>query len=151
MIVAPTPCFFIVKAEGEAAAQLIAEVEPKVAHDIETVILISADFESDISAVNSMDRSVGHLVSISSDTSATKETYNPLYIPSDMASVDEMLVLEPRADGIRFSGMAGNPFMLKMVEVTEKDEPLITAKIEYRPFDIPSYSDIVLAAATRLN
>ena len=154
MIIAPTPCYFLLKAEGDAAAQLVAELSPGTATDIDSVILVSSDFDSDISAVNSMTRSIQHIqdcTQLPATSLTTKEQYNPLYLPGNMEVLDEMLNLDARTDNIRFVGMNGNPYTLKIVEVLNDGDPLITAKLEYRPFDIPAYSDIVTARAAALN
>lgn len=153
MIIAPTPCYFVIKAEGEAASHVVSEVSPLVGNDIMTAVLVSADFESDIQAVHYMDTATAHITAQTpAEAIETKTEYNPLYIPGDMSSVDEMLNLDPRNDGIRFVGMSGNPYLLKTVEVKNGDEQLIVGKVEYRPFDIPGYNEIVESrSSTHLN
>lgn len=147
MIVAPTSCYFMLKIEGEAATQLISEISPGAGSDIVTAMLASADFESDLYAVNNLDKTIEYIRSQTarSDTETTVEKYNPLYIPGEMGMVDEALNLDSRTDGIRFVGFNGNPFILKTVEVSDGDTQLIIAKVEYRPFEIPTYSELVLS------
>jgi len=145
MISAPTSCFYLMKVEGEAVHSVAAELSPSTAADIEVAIFTSADFENDIVAVNSLATGFNHVKSISllGDTLQVDERYNPLYVPSPIEKIDEMLILDPRADGVRFVGFSGNPFTLKAMEAKAGDETLISAKVDYRPFDMPAYSDIV--------
>ena len=149
MIIAPTPCYFIVKAEGEAASSVISEVSPTTGADITTAVLVSADFEVDILAVNYMQKATDRILQTAGDVE-TVEKYNPLYVPGPMENVDEMLNLDARHDGIRFVGMSGNPYLLKTLVATSGDQQVLSAKVEYRPFDIPGYSDIVAANETQL-
>jgi hypothetical protein len=152
MIVAPTSCYFVIKAEGEAAAAVILEVSPTTGHDITTAILVSADFETDILAVNYMDKAMARIIAGSGPDIETTVRYNSLYIPGPMEAIDDLLNLDPRNDGIRFVGMSGNPFLLKTVEAKSGDENVVTAKVEYRPFDIPGYNEMVESnAKMRLN
>jgi hypothetical protein len=148
MITAPTSCFFMLRAESEAAQQVVAEFAPRSANDIESVVLVSADFESDVNADVSLTTSMDHITSLScitADRLDVQSTYNPLYVPGTMSSIDETLNLDARHDNIRFVGMNGNPYTLKIIEVKDGDDTMIAAKIEYRQFEIPSYSDIVQA------
>lgn len=145
MIIAPTAAYYMVKAEGEAAENMVSELSPSTASDIATVILVSADFEVDIMAVHNLSRSIEYIKgSLHDPKMSVDEKYNPLYMPAPMEQVDEMLNLDPRNDGIRFVGMNGNPYTLKTVEMKANgDEPLVTGKVDYRPFDFPGYSEIV--------
>lgn len=144
MITAPTSCFYMIKAEGEAASQMLAEFAPGCASDIDAVILFSSDFDCDISAINSLDATVRH---IKNQTylvdEEIKEEYNPLYFQSSMQKIDDAMMLDARTDGFRFTAMHGNAYALKTVEVKDGDTLVISAKIEYRPFDFPAYSEIV--------
>lgn len=146
MIIAPTTCYFMLKTEGEAAVQMVSEISPGSSSDISSAILVSADFESDLYAINSLTKAIAHIqerTPFNPDDTVTEEKYNPLYIPGDMALIDDVLNLDPRTDGIRFVGMNGNPFIVKTVEITEGEVQIIAAKVEYRAFDIPGYSELV--------
>lgn len=154
MIVAPTSCFFLVKAQGEAAVQVVSSISPGAANDIESVILLSSDFKSDIDAANKMHASIDSISKqslIPEHLLQTTEQYNPLYIPSEPSAVDEMLQLDARTDGIKFTGMHGNPFTFKTVEILQNFSPVIQGKIEYHPFDLPSYSEIIQEDINRIN
>jgi hypothetical protein len=151
MITAPTPCFYMLKVEGEVAQQFVAELSPSSAKDIISAVLVSSDFDIDIAAVNSFDASITSMRALSPSADIVEE-YNPLYVPSGLDVLDQHMQSEQRGDAIRFVGMNGNPFILKTVEITQGDEPLISGKIEYRPFELPSYSDIVASIeSTQLN
>lgn len=151
MIIAPTPCYFVVKGEGEVASHIVAEVSPKTSSDIATAVLVSSDFDSDITAVNYMDQAAASITAATHIADAeTVVRYNPLYIPGPIERIDELLQHDGRGDAIRFVGMSGNPYLLKVVEVkgSRDEQALLSAKVEYRPFDIPGYSEIVESNAS---
>lgn len=143
MIIAPTTCYYVVRAEGETAQQIVAEVSPSVGLDIITAVLVSADYESDIQAVCHMDKSIGHLDKLSYGGLTRNEKFNPLYIPGDMELVDDLLAHDSKGETIRFVGMSANPFLFKTVEVMSGEDQVAIGKVEYRPFEIPGYSEIV--------
>lgn len=143
MIVAPTTCYFVVKTEGEAASMIVSEVSPTTGHDIATAILVSADFQTDILAVNYMDKATARIIDSAGPDIETVVKYNPLYVPGPMSAIDDLLNLDPRTDGIRFVGMNGNPYLLKTVEAKCGDQYILTAKVEYREFEIPGYHELV--------
>lgn len=152
MITSPTSCFYMIKAEGEAAASMLVDLVPGCASDIDAVILLSSDFDSDISAINSLDATVKHIKDQTYLVDAeVKEEYNPLYFQSDMQKIDDAMMLDASTEGFRFTAMRGNAYALKTVEVMDGDTLLISAKIEYRPFDFPAYSEIVASNQTLLN
>ncbi len=151
MITAPTTSFYMVKAEGEAAENLAADISPSAAGDIASAIIVSADFEVDIMAINNMRTAIDRLkLPMSAESLTIDEKFNPLYLPAPMEAVDEMLVLDARADGIRFVGMQGNPFTLVSTEITAMDEPIISGTVQYRSFEVPSYSEIVADRSSKL-
>lgn len=141
MITAPTTCYFIIRAEGEAAAHVVSAISPAVSTDIATAILMSADFESDVQAACHMDSATAHIALVAhAEGLETYTKYNPLYMPGSASEMDDMF--SPSSNGgIYFSGMSGNPYLFKTVEVKSGEVELLTAKVEYRPFDIPEYSD----------
>lgn len=148
MIQPDTSSYYVIKTDGEAAGAVVAEISPKVGHDILTAILVSADYQSDIQTVNGMDTSLRHIATLTPGSELrTEEKYNPIYMPGTMEMVDEVLSIEPRENGIRFVGFSGNPFILKTVEVHNGDEQLVVAKVEFRPYDIPGYTELIEARA----
>ncbi len=145
MIIAPTSCYFVIRTEGEAAAHVVSEVSPAVSNDITTAVLVSADFQSDIQAVSFMDSATAHITAATPAVALETHTkYNPLYMPGGMSEVDDMLSSDS-SGAMHFSGMSGNPYLFKTVEVKNGEEELLTARVEYRPFEIPAYSDIIKA------
>jgi hypothetical protein len=136
----------MLKTEGETAQQVISEISPSAGVDISSAIMMSADFESDLVAVHSLSAALAHVRSRSpvNEQEVTEEKYNPLYVPGSVGELDDVLSLDPRTENIRFVGMGGNPFILKTIEVNDGETPIIAAKVEYRPFDIPTYSELVL-------
>lgn len=153
MIIANTPCFYLVRASGEAAESVTSRFSPATASDIETVVLLSTDFDSDIEATQSMDQvlekvacGMPHFTILEA-----QEKYNPLYTSNSMGDIDEMLNLDPRTDGYKFTGMDGNPFVFKQVKMFDNEEPVIEAKVQYHSFDLPGYSDITAQQDAPLN
>jgi hypothetical protein len=142
MIIAPTNCFYHVLLNGDVARHLVQTISPQAALDIDKAFLCSADFTNDINAVNALETT---LQSVQEQTSnaQVEEKYNPLYTSNNVEALDDLLVLEPHADGVRFIGANGNPFILKTVNATVNGHLLFEAKVEYRPFDIPAYADLL--------
>jgi hypothetical protein len=154
MIIAPTSCFFILRAEGEAAAHMMDLMSPSAAADIDAAILVSRDFDSDIAAVHGLDESIAQLrlqMPVHIDRVKIEEKYNPLYFPGTVDDVDEMLQTNERNDSARFIGMNGSPYVLKTIEIYDGEDSLISGKIEYRPFELPTYNDIVASRSQLLN
>lgn len=152
MIIAPTSCYFVVKTDGEAAGNAVTKISPRVSADIVSAILISADFDSDIQAVQLMDQVASRILEqVPTSNVETLVKYNPLFVPSTVDSVDEVLHLEPHRDSIRFIGLDGNPFLFKTIEVKSEGQQLLLGKVEYRPFDMPSYSEIIGSCTKQLN
>jgi hypothetical protein len=152
MITPPTSCYFVVQLDGEGAADLITSISPGAGADIEQAVMMSADYESDLYALNNLDASIRYIREHTVLSGELTEKFNPLYIPSSIESMDEVLSLDMRHDGVRFAGMLGNPYILKMVEIASDEGTNLLAKIEYRPFELPGYADMVsLKQNTRLN
>lgn len=145
MITAPTKCFFVIKADGEFASGAVGTLSPTTANDIESIILVSGDIDTDIEAINNMMTGLETIRASTELGSTLKmvEKFNPLYIPGPPESMDEVLLLEASNDAVRFVGMNGNPFTLKTAELKADDEPLIMGKVDYHPFDMPSYTDLM--------
>lgn len=145
MIVAPTQCYFTALATGEGAQTLMMEISPGAAADIEEVSFLSENFDSDIQALQLLDGTIKHISgSVGGDVSVV-EKFNPLYIPSPIEEVDELLDIHMRSDGLRFTGFGGDPFTLKLVDVKRDEQPLATFTARYHPFDLPLYTEIVEA------
>lgn len=141
----------MVKAVDEAAQAVATRISASAASDIIEVILQSTDFEYDVSALLGMDAVINRAVADLHEV-AVNEKFNPMFIPNQLSELDEMLELQMKNDAVRFTGMDGNPFTIKMTDVRRDDEMLIVGKAQYRPFDLPSYSDIVQAhEQTRFN
>ena len=141
MIVAPTPCYFTGLAVDEAAQLLMMEISPAAAADITELTLVSIDFDSDIEALNNLDITVNRAnTAISGDVS---EVFNPLYVPSEIEDVDNLLDLHLRSDSITFTGFAGDPFTVKMVDIKRDEMSVVTFTARHHPFELPSYTEIV--------
>jgi hypothetical protein len=145
MIVAPTHCFFILNLVEDAATSATAFFSEGAAADITTVSLISKDFESDIDATHKLDTSIA-LIRDSLHTSGdieVNETFNPIYLPQSMHAIDDLLSLDIRTDNLNFTGFNGSPYVIRTVEVLNNNMPLMDAKIQYYPFELPNYTELV--------
>lgn len=142
MINPPTLCFFTAKAIDEAAASVMMDISPGAAADIVEVTLLSDDFDSDIPAINRLDATVVKMTEKVNNLNV-REKFNPLYIPVKMEEVDEMLDLSAKHDVVRFVGMDSNPYTVKQVDVETDGQRVISGKVQFYPFDLPHYSDIV--------
>lgn len=143
MITSPTGSFYLIKAEGEAAEVLTAAISPSSMTDIQNVVLVSGEFDSDIQAINEMDSTVDAISSqLSSSKLEENVKLNPLYLPFGMDEVDKVIELD-RIDSARFNGMDGSPYTIKMTVLKCRDDDVITAKVAYMPFEFPSYTEIL--------
>lgn len=132
----------MVRAVDEAAQHIAAHFSKGAALDITEVTLNSEDFEYDIGALVSLDAVIKQ-VADGIEGAEVKEKFNPLFLPQRMEEVDEVLDLQLKNDGVRFTGMDGNPFTIKMVDMRRDEEPLLLGKAQYHPFELPSYTEIV--------
>lgn len=138
------PCFFTVHAVEEAAQIVASMVSPAAANDIISISLQSIDFTHDIAAINQLDTIV-KLVANELEKPELKETFNPMFLPRKVSELDEMLELQLQNDAVRFVGLDGNPFTIKLTGVKQDDELMLTGKVSSHPFDLPSYTEIVQA------
>jgi len=145
MIIPPTSCFWMVRVEGDAAEFVAHTLSTSAMSDIHEAVLISDDFKSDIEGTNSMDDVIEYLKQSvpNEDTLVESFDVNPLYIPATPEQLDSVLEGDIRSENLSFTGMDGSPFTLKMVEVTDGDREIIQGKLTCRPFDLPSYSEIL--------
>lgn len=138
-----TECFFTVTAFGEAAVEVASLVSPRSAADIVQATVGSGLFEHDVQAVVSFDRIVA-VLSAEIPDAEVREKMNPLFLSGNIQEVDDMLELQLKTDGIRFTGMDGNPFTIKMSDVRSQNLPVLVGKVQSLPFELPSYSDLAL-------
>jgi hypothetical protein len=146
MIIPPTSCFYVIRAEGEAAEYITATLSTGVITDILTAVLVSTDFSNDMQASIGLDNTLTALKNQLLEPNLIRhEVHNPLYIPSSQADIDDALDgCDFETEGFRFVGMDGSPFTMKTVSISDEDHAVIEGKISCRPFELPSYSDIIL-------
>lgn len=138
------PCFFTVIAVDEAAQVMAEMLSPGSAADIISVSIQSLDFLYDVMAVNKLDQIVG-MVANNLEKPSVSEQFNPMFLPQKISELDEMLELQLQSDAVRFVGLDGNPFTIKLSGIKQDDETLLTGKVTSHPFDLPSYTEIVQA------
>jgi hypothetical protein len=137
-------CFYVVRAEGEAATCLAPVLSESILSDIKEVILISKDYNTDIEAEVKMEQAVNTLKSKIeySQDGIEQVVRNPLYYPVKDDALDAVLE-DGSEDSLKFVGMDGSPFTIKSFNFSLNDNNLIQAKVSCKPFDLPTYSDIV--------
>jgi hypothetical protein len=77
--------------------------------------------------------------------------FNPLFIPMSLDDLDDALEVEQKSDRVSFSAMDGNPFAVKIVQLSTPLQPLLTATVSYQQFDLPGYEQIMEKQKTLLN
>lgn len=151
MITAPTASFYILKADDEVASSIAAFFSEAAAADITRALVISRDFDSDIEATGALD---GTIKVLSSELPSLQldEKFNPLYLPTKIEKVDEVIQLESQTGGYTFTEFGGNPYVFKAVEAKREDEPILVGRVQYHPFELPAYMELVDAnSEVRLN
>jgi len=151
MIQAPTPAFYVVRATGEAAELIASVFSPGSMGDITDVIVLSKEFSNDIEPINELDESLQSLKTGLSAELIEDCQFNPLFIPMSLDDLDDALEVEQKSDHVRFSAMDGNPFAVKIVQLSTPLEPLLTATVSYQQFDLPGYEQIMEKQKTLLN
>jgi hypothetical protein len=145
MITPPTDCFYVVRVEGEAVEYVASALSAAVASDILDAVLISTDFKNDIQATLALDKTVDDVKTRLIDDFTEFTTLNPLYIPSSAEEIEEALDGDETTENMRFVGMDGSPFTIKVVSVSANDRDIIAGKLACRPFDLPPYSELIKA------
>lgn len=142
MISPTTDCYWLVRTEGSAAEFIASTLSVAAMNDITEAVLVSADFDTDIQANISLDFVVSALQEHLEGEAIVYESFNPLYIPSSIEAIDDVMegISE---DTMKFTGMDGSPYTMKTLGVTQHDREIISAKVTYKPFDLPSYNDII--------
>ncbi len=143
MIVPTAQSFYLLHANGEAAELITSIFSVGSMSDITRVVVLSREFNNDIEPINELDASIETLKAGMSPTVSETIEFNPLYIPSKREALDEVLEGELKASALHFTGMKGNPFAIKSIEIAEHGEPLITAIVHYKQFELPACEDII--------
>lgn len=151
MIQAPTPAFYVVRATGEAAELIASVFSPGSMGDITDVIVLSKEFTNDIEPINELDDSIQTLKAGLSADLIEDCQFNPLFIPMSLDDLDDALEVEQKSDRVSFSAMDGNPFAVKIVQLSTPLQPLLTATVSYQQFDLPGYEQIMEKQKTLLN
>lgn len=141
----PTDCYYMVHASGEAAEFVASTLSASTIFDIKEAVLISVDFTNDIQATVSLDATIELVKQQLGGLALIECEYvNPLFTPSSPEELDMVLDGDIRSDGVAFVGPDGNPFMLKMLDVSADNREIMRAKLSCKPFELPSYGEIML-------
>jgi len=151
MINPPTDCFFVIQLHGEAAEYVASTLSESTLSDIREAVMISEDFSNDIAAEVSMDNAVLNVKNSLMGEVEELITMNPLYIPSGPDAIRDVLDGDFKSDTLKFTGMDGNPFTLKTTSLTSNDQGVLEAKVACKPFELPSYEDIIAGQTKGLN
>lgn len=143
MITPPTDIFWTVRVEDEAAEFVTSTLSLSSMADIKEVVLISDDFNNDIQANITLDDTIQAIASHIESPTIEKTAINPLYWPSSREVIDSVMEGEADSETVAFVGMDGSPFTMKLVDVSIDDRLVIDGKISCKPFELPSYSEIV--------
>lgn len=152
MIHSPSPSFYLLRANGEAAELIASVFSPGTTSDIVDVVVLSKEFNNDIEPILELDASIealkGGLAGIDLDE---RIELNPLFLSSSKEALENALDHEPKTDGVRFTAMEGNPYVVKSTEIRSNDQELITASVAYRQFDLPSYDSLIESSNQKPN
>lgn len=148
MITPPTPSYFVVRVEGEAAESVTAVLSEGAIADVLGITLISTDFQSDIQASISMDATISSIRTQLLDPTISEDVvYNPLYIPSTVEQIEDMLDMDDddlKAEHVRFVGMDGDPFAIKQVMLTsEQRGDVLLGTLACKQFELPAFNEVV--------
>jgi len=143
MIISNSPSFYVIRATGEAAELIASVFSPGSMGDITDVVVLSREFDNDIEPINELDKSLETIKEGLGSDIIENANFNPLFIPMSIDDLDDALEVEQKNDNVRFTAMDGNPFAVKIVEITSNEEPLISATVAYQQFDLPSY-DVIM-------
>ena len=141
--------YFLIKIEGDAAQTFVDFVSPQTALDIESMSLISTEFDTDISAINSLDSSIQMIAKLNrraGKKTIVEEWYNPLYLPNSMDKIENLFDMSSvSASTLTYTGDGhdANPFTIKSINLKCNDDVSIKAKVACKPFELPSYNEIV--------
>lgn len=142
-------CFYSVTLFDEAAQQLSTEISTASALDILEATLVSEEFEYDIGAILALDAAVNSL-QFGLPNVEKIEKFNPMFVPAPVEELDDMMEPQVATDAVKFTGMDGNPFTIKMVNVEIDGQKLLSGKAQFYPFDLPSYSEIIQSHEQRI-
>jgi hypothetical protein len=145
MINTDAPSYYSIRCDGEGAQNITSEfMSDKVSNDITSVAMVSQTYSSDIQTLNEFDRMMAKMKALSGYDGVKNTKFNPLYLPvGKFADVLEVV----NVDSIKFTGMNGDAFAIKTVELTPFNEssPLLFGRAVYEQFTLPSYSEIIKA------
>lgn len=151
MITAPTQAFYVIRASGEAAEMIASVFSPGAMGDITDVVVLSREFTNDIEPINELDISLETLKLGLSPNLIEDCQFNPLFIPMPLDDLDDALEIEQKSDHVRFSAMNGNPFAVKIIQLSSDHEQLLIGTVSYQQFDLPGYEHIMDKQKTLLN
>ena len=144
MINPPTECFYMMQLDGEAAEFAASTLSSSTTNDIKEAVLISSDFAHDIQALASLDEVLRLVEDKLDGLPLIKHEYtNPLYMPSTPDEIDSVFDGDIRSETMAFVGADGNPFTMKMIDVSTDERELVKARLTCKPFELPSYSEII--------
>lgn len=138
--------FYLIRATGEAAELITSVFSAGSMGDITDVTVLSKEFDNDIEPINEMDATLATIKEGLGSVLVENVTFNPLFIPMHIDELDDALDVEQKTDNVRFTGMEGNPFAIKIVDITsgaDGNQQLIAGTVAYQQFDLPSYNDII--------
>lgn len=143
MIETSSPCFYIIQANDEAAEIITSGFSIRTTNDISSVTVRSKDFANDIEPINELDSALDMIKSSLAGPQEEHTRFNPLFFLLPDEVLDEALQLDPNTNEVHFFGLDGNPFGLKITDISINDELIISGMVTYRQFDLPTYEEII--------
>lgn len=152
MIETSSPCFYIIQAKDEAAELITSGFSLRTTNDISSVTVRSKDFDNDIETINELDSALEMIKEALTGEQEEITQFNPLFFLMPTEVFDEALQLDPNTQEVHFFGLDGNPFGLKVTNISVNDELLVSGTASYKQFDLPPYEEILeKQASQRMN
>ena len=142
------PSFFVIKIAGDLAEIIAEEIAPGAMLDIENVAIMSIEFQSDIHAMNALQPAIDKLKQPINGAMVITDAFNPLFLPTEISNLDDVLDMDTKTDMMRFTGMDGNPYVVRKVTVDVDGETLIDARVGVEQFELPNYSELMQARSS---
>lgn len=152
MITPKTTAFYIVRAHEDAAELITSTISTGAMSDITDALILSIDFDNEITPINELDTALETLkCGLIGSNIELHEQYNPIYYPSTDEAFDDVVEGSPRAEQLRLTGIDGNPFIAKKLNLSSNGSSSIEAAVSFREFEFPGYDDMLEKRRAPLN
>lgn len=143
MITPNVDCFFYVEVEKDLAELIAKTLSSKIMADIDKAVLLSKDYPEDMKATLDFDKIMDLLKVFSKLKTEKQDSQNPLYYPNSMDEIQNGLDDDLSGENFYFSFMEGNPFAIKKTKLNCNGVVIADGTLCFKPYDLPSYPEIV--------